>query len=398
MKYLILLLAGFSQVPSGLFAQSNFWDSKDAYLGEMPPGDTPKIFAPGKLLDSGYFSCDRLIFSQDGKEIYYGTNTKWYDGTDQKIKCVRFENGRWSQPFVVYKHYNTQVFSIDGKTMYTLGGPDQAVLWQSQRTEKGWETPAPYIAHTHPLYDFVPTASGQIYGATNDFTGSPKRPGNFDVCMMTISGKDTAVKTLGVPINAAGWNGDFYISPDESYLIISDKETKDYECQLYISYRKGDHSWTNPKSLGPLINSEVSHRWGVTISPDNKYLFYTFGETPKATAIYWVRFDRLLESLRHSNFEPYVKDSIPDASVSVNQNFSIKLSEQTFYDDDGNNSLKYQASLADDRSLPDWIKFDPRTLTLSGNAPSPGETKIKITATDPANSRAVSIFFLKAIN
>lgn len=40
------------------------------------------------------------------------------------------------------------------------------------------------------------------------------------------------------------------------------------------------------------------HRWGAYVTPDSKYLFYTRGTSAKDSAIYWVRFDTLLESLR----------------------------------------------------------------------------------------------------
>ncbi len=51
-------------------------------------------------------------------------------------------------------------------------------------------------------------------------------------------------------------------------------------------------------SLGPLINDGVAHRWGEYVTPDKTYLFYSRGTSEKDCAIYWVRFDRLLETLR----------------------------------------------------------------------------------------------------
>lgn len=397
-KILLYFSASLLVYNTGLFAQISFWDSKDAYLGETPPGDTPRIFAPGKLADTPYYSNDRLVFSPDGKEIYYGVNTKWYDGTNQKLKYFKYEDGKWNGPFTLMEHYNTQIFSMDGKTMYLMGGPDPNNLNYSRRTDNGWAPPRNWGSHNTILYDFTPTISGQIYGATSNFTGEPKRPGNFDVCTMTISGKDTIVKTLGVPVNAPGWNGDFFIAPDESYLIISAKESKDYECELYISYRKPNRSWTNPKSLGQLINGDVSHRWGVTVTPDNLYMFYTYGETEKLTAIYWVRFDKLLEKLKHTNFEPYVKDSLTDQSTNVNNPFTFKLNPDHFYDDDGNNTLKYSATSPDGSPLSAWLKFDKSKMLLSGTPKVTGVYKIKVIATDPAGAKAESVFSLTVID
>jgi hypothetical protein len=47
-----------------------------------------------------------------------------------------------------------------------------------------------------------------------------------------------------------------------------------------------------------LINNGLAHRWGQYVTADNKYLFYSHGTSEKDCAIYWVRFDKLLESLR----------------------------------------------------------------------------------------------------
>jgi hypothetical protein len=57
-------------------------------------------------------------------------------------------------------------------------------------------------------------------------------------------------------------------------------------------------------SLGPKINNGLAHRWGQFVTPDHKYLFYSYGTSEKDCAIYWVRFDRLLESLRPKAARP----------------------------------------------------------------------------------------------
>ena len=75
--------------------------------------------------------------------------------------------------------------------------------------------------------------------------------------------------------------------------------------------------WTNPKSLGPEINNGLAHRWGEYVTPVNKYLIYSYGHGPEDCALYWVRFDNLLKNLKHSNFEPYVKDSIAAQTAAM---------------------------------------------------------------------------------
>jgi len=120
---------------------------------------------------------------------------------------------------------------------------------------------------------------------------------------MSISAAGTKVQSLGLPLNEPGVNSDFFVAPDESYMIVSAKDTKTFECELYISFHKPDSSWTVPVSLGPKINDGLAHRWAANVTPDGKYLFYTRGTSAKDSAIYWVRFDNLFKRLRASNLE-----------------------------------------------------------------------------------------------
>jgi len=64
------------------------------------------------------------------------------------------------------------------------------------------------------------------------------------------------------------------------------------------SFRKKDKTWTQPINLGPEINNGKAHRFGQYVTSDEKYLFYTWGTNEKNSAVYWVRFDHLLEKLK----------------------------------------------------------------------------------------------------
>jgi hypothetical protein len=189
--------------------------------------------------------------------------------------------------------------------MYLLGGQrDSAfsIVWQSaKRPDGGWTQPTVYLKKPYGLYDFMPTASGICYVGSNAHQGSRTDFSTYDICTLTMSEGDTVIESLGTPINTPGFDGDFFIARDESYMIISAKETKDFECELHISFRRPNKTWTAPVSLGPLINDGVAHRWGEYVTPDGKYLFYSKGTGPENCHIYWVRFDRLLKKLRREN-------------------------------------------------------------------------------------------------
>ena len=86
-------------------------------------------------------------------------------------------------------------------------------------------------------------------------------------------------------------------------MIISANETPTYECELFISFRKPDLTWTSPRSLGADINRGAAHRFGQYVTPDKKYLIYTKGTSEKDCNFYWLRFDKLLEKLRKEAFQ-----------------------------------------------------------------------------------------------
>jgi hypothetical protein len=292
----VLALATLCLVPI-LHAQRSFWDSKNAYLGQPRPDDTPRIFAPGLLADPGTIVMDRIAFSLDGKEIYYPQLTAWGNLKEAKTKVFRYDGHKWNGPTILNEHFYGQALSTDGKTLYFSGeNPHQE--WMSKRTEGGWSAPAIFMEEPYNIIDLMPTNSGAFYLASDPDAEDKKNSIAFSFSKLTASGSGTTIKSLGRPLNEPGFNGDFYIAPDESYMIVSAKETKTYESELYISFRKPDSTWTVPVSLGAKINDGLAHRWGQYVTPDGKYLFYTRGTISKDTAIYWVRFDKLLSKLR----------------------------------------------------------------------------------------------------
>lgn len=285
----------FSQ---SLIAQTRFLDSPDAYLGQTPPGDTPIIFAPGLLAYKGEFTANRTAISADGREFYYCTNTTWANSDSLKVKYFKFDGKKWVGPILLNERMGQTSFSPDGKTLYFFKGGEGNTVFKSTRTDTGWSSPTAYIERNYLIYDFIQTKSGNKYAASNGTWGNSSDPNSYRFSVMPPSDADTSIRNLGTPLNSPGFNADFFIAPDESYMIISTNETVHYECELYISFHKKDNTWTKPKSLGPLINDGLAHRYAQYVSPDGKYLFYTRGETEKDCAVYWVRFDGLLKRLK----------------------------------------------------------------------------------------------------
>ncbi len=300
----IVILSLFSSISS--HAQTGIWNTHDAYLGQKPPGDIPEIFGEGMLAKADTFAFDRVAFSDDGTEFYFPTNNTWFSGVNSKIRYMKFQNGKWNGPFILNAHYYAPTFSVDNQTLYFLGGQGDgkhSFVWQSHRTANGWSEPEVYLKKDYGLYDFMPTSSGTCYAASNVH---PDKRGDFqdyDISELKMTAKDTTIRSLGEPMNTPGFDGDFYVARDESYIIVSAKETKTYECELWISFHKPDNSWTAPVSLGEKINNGIAHRWGEYVTPDGKYLIYSTGHSPKDCHLAWVRFDHLLEKLKKENLK-----------------------------------------------------------------------------------------------
>lgn len=291
-----LLLAAGICAPL-LSAQSNFLRSKDAYLQQVPPSDTPKPFALGQLADPGFFVMGRVAFSKDGTEFYFTQNDSWQSGAHAKLEKMSFADGHWSKPIVLTEQFMSPTLSMDGSTLYMRKGGMRNV-WQAHRNGGNWSAPEPLLENVIGAYDFMPTLSGNNYVGSDPDPEDKKRGITTAFSILTFTDGKPVVKSLGRPLNEPGFNGDLYIAPDESYMIVSAHETKDFESELCISFRKPDHTWTAPVSLGPKINNGLAHRWGQYVSPDGKYLFYCWGTSEKDCGIYWVRFDTLLKQLR----------------------------------------------------------------------------------------------------
>ncbi|MBO9203019.1 MULTISPECIES: hypothetical protein [Niastella] len=275
--------------------QKDLWNSPAAYLGQKPPGDTPEIFGKGILADSGIV-LGKVSFSSDGRAFYYSYAKHWFNNEGSGTKELVFNGESWQKPVVIAENLTNPALSPDERTIF-LGAPNGQV-WVLQKSTKGWMKPVLWLEKPYGLYNFQAASTDTYYVSSNGTAGSKSDWSTYDFCKLTISEKDTAISSLGNTINTKGFDGDFFIAPDESYIIISAKETQSYESELWISFRKKDNTWTVPQSLGPTINDGLAHRFGQYVSPDGKYLFYTRGTSEKDCNFYWVRFDTLLKELK----------------------------------------------------------------------------------------------------
>jgi hypothetical protein len=394
MKTILLLSVIISMIAVSafsLFAQEIPQDS--LYLGQMPPGNIPKIFNLPLL--GGLRPIERIAISSDGKEIYFGLlNT--YPPSVQKTKCFRYLDNHWQGPFDVFEIQASPRLSINDSIIYIQTNiNDFSTTYRSLKTESGWSIPQRLLNITQQTHYFQTTGLNNSYVSSN----LPATPNQRDICKLFINGTDTLIKGLGLPVCTTYDENDLFVSDDESYLLFS-RNIPGGGGDIYLSFKKDDGKWTNPKQLGEPINKPgYSWEYGMFVSKDNKYLFYTSGGTSMSSYYtYWVRIDNIIDSLRNTNFAPYLNYQIPNQTDSVGYNYNYTFPDTTFIDDDGNSSLTYSATLSNGNPLPSWLSFVPSNRTFFGMPTSNGNFIIKVTAADTANAKAYCIFNLKIEN
>lgn len=364
MLCLVLIKTGFSQpIPT---------DS--LYLGQTPPGNTPKIF---KLpVDPGYISQDRIAITNDGKKLFYLESP--ISSGNGKLKYFSYTDNKWTGPFKLpFENYWGVGLSNGEDTMFIQkNNPDyqhpQAHISVFNGTE--WNNPKTILTSFSVAHYLQITKNNHCYIAAKP---SESSKGGTDWALLSITGSDTSAVSLGLPLNTAGDEGDFCVSKDDSFMIFN-------RTNEMVSFHKKDGSWTNPKTLGSKVSSKPG-RWGTYISPDNKYLFYTCYTTgPTNTYVYWVRIDNLIDSLKRTNFIPYLKNTLKNTTDTVGVSFNYTISDSTFIDDDGNSTLTFSATLDNGDALPSWLSFNSATRTFAGTPTGKGTLSLKITATDNA--------------
>jgi hypothetical protein len=281
-------------------------DPKGPYLGEMPPGMTPKLFAPG------FVSTDRRelnsVFSPDGNELYFAYSDG--KGNYEIVVTRRGTDGRWTEPETASfsKEYSNVdlALSHDGKRVYfgsnrpRSGGetPEEGFgLWMALRKGNGWGEPTnlgeAINSGEHQIYPTV-TRDGTLYFQA-------RREGGFggsDIYRSRlVDGVYGTPENLGPAINTEANEGDVFIAPDESYLVVSTYGRDDSlgRGDLYVSFRNDDGSWTPVKNMGKPINSEAID-FCPMLSPDGKHLFFSSARAGTSD-IYWVD-SRVIEQMR----------------------------------------------------------------------------------------------------
>lgn len=254
------------------------------YLGQEPPGATPKLFAPGIVSTEEHheFSC---TFSPDGREFYFNRNMQimvciWKDNNWTSPKPVEFtDNYRAHEPYIT--HDNKYLYF--GSMRPNPDFPDEEQpygIWRVERTGHGWSDPS-YIGFGM----YVTMANNNIIYLT-DIRGKTHYEQGIAKTILINDHFGEIIRQKGGVVNPAqdrrpGRHP--FIAPDESFIIFDsyEKETGK-KAKLFICFKESDGNWGNAIKLTDKINKGNS-AIAAYISPDGKYLFFSSDGD-----IYWV--------------------------------------------------------------------------------------------------------------
>ncbi|UCE39904.1 MAG: PD40 domain-containing protein [Candidatus Aminicenantes bacterium] len=281
---------------------------KGSYLGQKPPGMTPEIFAPG-ILNTKNMGAFCSVFSPDGNEFYFVYYERENDSSGGMAWMKRINNV-WTKPDML--HFNSTDF--DNDMCMSSGGEklifrswrtlpngekpkDHSYLWFVERTEDGWSKAKPLHCGDVPVRTGYPSlaANGNLYFAQRNveiFGIYRAKP---------VNGAYSTPEYVFTAVDSIDTEGDMFVAPDESYLIISCWDHPDNigsgQGDLYITFRKDDGTWTEEINMGELINTQYGENCP-QVSPDGKYFFFNrYNPDAKEGNIYWVD-AKIIENLK----------------------------------------------------------------------------------------------------
>ncbi len=265
------------------------------YLGQVPPGSTAQVFAPGLICRPGHRQWESNgTFSADGKVFCYSRRGSVHitENTDQG----------WTTPMrisTVPSSVWAPYLSPDGNSLYFS---KRYNLCRCHRTASGWAKPqelGPPVSSPAAEFGFSLAADNSFYIASTRKGGR----GGDDIWYVPFIDNTWSqaihLSVLNTAYNDAGPG----IAPDKSFMVFNSiKPGGRGGADLYLTLRQPDGTWTTPRNLGPRVNSAY-HDFGAYISFDKKYLFFSrrAGGNPSRDAadICWVELKEYLpESYR----------------------------------------------------------------------------------------------------
>jgi hypothetical protein len=270
------------------------------YIDPHFPTSEPRLFAEDIFSSLGMVQC--LSVSSDLNEYYFqpslhhgGANLilRLKGTIDNYSIDTLFDTKRFSEykfcvePWITYNMDELYFMLIDDK--------NERDLFKMDRMDNSWSKPHRLDSNINSSWNEAHPSLSK--NKTLYFHSWDKTPLENNIYYSKFSnGKFLKRKK----INELGENGDAgdpAIAPDESFIIFVSSRAFGYgNTDLYISFNKNG-TWTNPKNLGPDINTPKIEL-GPTISPDGRFLFFyrrNKWKNARYSKIYWVDIEEVIK-------------------------------------------------------------------------------------------------------
>jgi len=269
------------------------------YLGETPPGTTPKEFAPHILKKEGRVEFGST-FSKDGTEFFYSIQSEGF----ADILYMKYDGKEWSKPKVIFESpsygLNDPMLTPDEQKLFFISqmpnkkddDTQDHDIYYANRTKDGWSEPinigSPISLPDVSEYYIAFTAEGHMYFSSER---DARYQRDFNIYRSELkNGKYQEPEMLPSDINTGNYEADVYVAPDESYIIFASSRRSGYgQVDLFISQKTADGEWGKSRNLGEIINTP-GPEYCPFVSHDGKYLFYTSNQD-----LYWVSMDAVLK-------------------------------------------------------------------------------------------------------
>ena len=263
-----------------------------SYLGQIP-NDTPTIFAPNFVSTEN--AQLNAVFHPNGKELYYSIESP----QKSVIMVTLRKKGVWSSPVQApfsgtYKEVDpfisrdgSQLFYCSFRPTLTDSIKNDPDIWLVNRVADGWSEPI-HLGST------INTNQEEWYPSTSDqgtifFSRGDESRGISNLYFAQRNhGKYGVPQKLSDLVNSEFYDYDPFIARDESYLMFASKRPGGYgDCDIYISFKRDDGSWSKAQNMGEEINT-LAADFTPIISPDGQHFFFTSWRAG-AGDIYWMK-------------------------------------------------------------------------------------------------------------
>jgi hypothetical protein len=287
------------------------------YLGQIPPGKTPELFAES-IFNSSYERFHSMIcFSPDGSEAYWQAQIKTNPEEDKKVAGIfmsKIENGQWTTPslasFSIPNNNDDAVaISPDGKKLYFLSTrPDGSgekngdeKIWCVDKTINRWSEPKPLSSIINSMrlihWGISVDKDYNLYFGVRP-TMDLRDGYNGDIyCSRFINGQYSQPEKLPATVNIPGYKFSPYISPDGNYILFTHIGNKDDYYKIMVSFLDKNGNWAEAKEVNERIELGKVNMINPYMTPDGKYFFFSQLINGRFPRPYWID-AKIIDELR----------------------------------------------------------------------------------------------------